>query len=185
MDKDTTKQILDAMLHPVRMRVLMALAGSPGMTPMQIADLLDDVPQATLYRHIQRLAKAGLLRQVEERPVRGTLEKVYALNQTSKTTLGPEGFEQLSKEDHLHYFTAFTVSLLDQFSRYLNHRDRPDLLADGVGYAQVAVFMTDEELAQFSSTINQAVMPHLQPGGVQGRKKRFLATIMMPDVSGQ
>lgn len=185
METDDTKNLLDTVLHPVRMRVLMALAGSPGMTPLQIADMLDDVPQATLYRHIQRLAKAGLLRQVEERPVRGTLEKMYALSQSNQATLSPDDFAQLSKEDHLRYFTAFAVSLMDQFSRYLNQRGSATILSDGVGYSQVAVFMTDEELAKFSTIINQALLPYLNPGDVQGRQKRFLATIMMPDVSGQ
>ena len=185
METTDTKNLLDTVLHPVRMRVLMALAGSEGMTPLQLADILDDVPQATLYRHINRLASAGLLRQVEERPVRGTLEKVYALSQTNQATLSPEDFAQLPKEDHLRYFTAFAVSLMDQFSRYLHQRGSAHILSDGVGYSQVAVFMTDEELAQFSTIINQALMPHLQPGDVPGRQKRFLTTVMMPDVSGQ
>ena len=185
METNDTKNLLDTVLHPVRMRVLMALTGSEGMTPLQMAEILDDVPHATLYRHINRLASAGLLRQVEERPVRGPLEKVYALSQTNQATLSPEDFAQLSKEDHLRYFTAFAVSLMDEFSRYLNQRGSANILSDGVGYSQVAVFMTDEELAQFGATINQALMPHLQPGDVPGRKKRFLATVMMPDVSGQ
>jgi DNA-binding transcriptional ArsR family regulator len=189
MSKDTTKELLDNMLHPVRMRVLMSLAANQGMTPLQIAEQLSDVPQATLYRHINRLAKAGLLQVVDERQVRGTLEKVYALNRSSHTHLGSEDIAHLTKEDHLHYFTAFMISMLDQYSRYLNHRSKIDLAADGVGYNQVLVFMTDEELAQFSNAFNQLLLPHLQPSDAKGngltRKKRILATIMMPEISGE
>ncbi len=185
MKKDSAKQILDDMLHPVRMRVLMALAGSPGMTPLQIAEQLADVPQATLYRHINRLAKSGLLQVVDERPVRGTLEKVYALNQLSRTHLGQEDIEHLTKEEHLNYFSAFMVSLLDQFSRYLHHQPTVNLAADGVGFVQIPVFMTDEELVQFSQAINQVILPYLQPAEGIKQKKRILATIMMPDDSGE
>lgn len=185
MTKDTTKELLDNMLHPVRMRVLMALAGSAGMTPQQLAEQLNDVPQATLYRHINRLAKAGLLQVTDERPVRGTLEKVYALNNQSEARLDSEAMAQLSKDDHLRYFSAFMVSMLNQFSRYLNHRPTIDLLADGVGYAQVALFMSDEELVQFSQAINAVILPYLQPAEEPGerekQKKRTLATIMMPE----
>jgi DNA-binding MarR family transcriptional regulator len=44
MTNNSTRQMLDTMLHPVRMRVLMALAGNPGMTPLEIAGRLSDVP---------------------------------------------------------------------------------------------------------------------------------------------
>jgi DNA-binding transcriptional ArsR family regulator len=189
MAKVTTKEILDTMLHPVRMRLLMMLAGSQGLTPLQIAGQLSDVPQATLYRHINRLAKAGLLQVIDERPVRGTLEKVYALNRLGHTHLGSEDITHLTKEDHLHYFTAFMISLLDQYSRYLNHRPKVDLAADGVGYGLVPVFMTDEELALFSIAINQVLQPYLEHPDAQGsglsRKKRIFATIMMPEETGE
>ncbi len=158
------------------------------MTPLQIADQVRDVPQATLYRHINRLVRAGLLEQVDERPVRGTLEKVYALNRAGRSHLGGEDMAQFSKEDHLRYFTAFTVSLLDQFSRYLGRRPAVDLAADGAGYTQVAVFMTDAELVAFSQAINQALLPYLEPAGAQAggemRKKRIFATILIPEDSG-
>jgi DNA-binding transcriptional ArsR family regulator len=69
---------VDLILHPIRMRIIMALAGER-WTARQIAAALPDVAQATLYRHINALAEGGILRIVEERPVRGMVEKVYAL----------------------------------------------------------------------------------------------------------
>ena len=189
MNTDPAKELLDTMLHPVRMRVLMALAGNQGLTPLQIAEQVRDVPQATLYRHINRLVRAGLLELVDERPVRGTLEKVYALNRAGRSHLGNEDMAQFTREDHLRYFTAFTISLLDQFSRYLSQRPTVDLAADGAGYTQVPVFMTDAELVVFSQAINQALLPYLEPAGAQAgeekRKKRILATIMIPEISGE
>jgi len=189
MTRDTTKELLDNMLHPVRMRVLMALSGTQGMTPLQIAEQLSDVPQATLYRHINRLTKAQLLQVVDERPVRGTLEKVYALNRLSQTHLAGKSITHLTKEDHLHYFTAFMISVLDQYTRYINHSQMVDLAADGAGYTQVPVYMTDEELDHFSTAINQVLQPYLQPSDEWGnglnRKKIILATIIMPEISGE
>ncbi|RPJ49095.1 MAG: ArsR family transcriptional regulator [Chloroflexi bacterium] len=173
------------MLHPVRMRILMALTGSQGMTPLQLAEALNDVPQATLYRHINRLAKSGLLVVVDERPVRGTLEKVYAVNSAVPTHLGNEAFTSLSKEDHLRYFTAFAISLIDEFSRYVNHSPKIDLAADGVGYHQLVLFMSDEELVAFAQAVNQALLPFLQNQPAPERKKRLFSTIMMPEVSGK
>jgi DNA-binding transcriptional ArsR family regulator len=184
MPKDPTKELLEDMLHPVRMRILMALTGSQGMTPLQISEALNDVPQATLYRHVNRLFKAGLLTVVDERPVRGTLEKVYALNRAAPTRLGNEAFAGLSKEDHLRYFTAFTVNLIDEFSRYLQHSSQVDLAADGVGYHQLGLFLSDEELAAFSQALNQALLPFIHNPDAPDRQKRLFTTILMPEISG-
>ena len=56
----------DLVLHPIRIRILMALAGEH-RTSQQLADNLRDIPQATLYRHIARLAKAGIIEVAEVR----------------------------------------------------------------------------------------------------------------------
>jgi DNA-binding transcriptional ArsR family regulator len=185
MPKDSKKELLDNMLHPVRMRVLMALTGSQGMTPLQISEALNDVPQATLYRHINRLVKSGLLTVVDERPVRGTLEKVYALNRAIPTHLGNEAFAGLSKEDHLRFFTSFAITLIDEFSRYLSSSQKVDLAADGVGYQQMPIFMSDEELVAFAQVINQALLPFMQNEAAPGRTRRLFTTILMPEVSGK
>src|SRR5687767_2199950 len=49
----------DLLAHPVRLRIIMALAGEQ-LTPQQIAAVLADVPPATLYRQINRLAEGGV-----------------------------------------------------------------------------------------------------------------------------
>ncbi|MEE3919206.1 helix-turn-helix domain-containing protein [Micromonospora sp. BRA006-A] len=65
-------------LHPVRIRILRAAAGAR-VTTHDLVELLPDVPQATLYRHLATLVKTGMLDVVQEREVRGAVERVYAL----------------------------------------------------------------------------------------------------------
>jgi DNA-binding transcriptional ArsR family regulator len=105
MAKNEAKKILDLILHPVRLRILVALAGGKGMTPLQIADQLRDIPQASLYRHISRMLKLKVLKVVEERPVRGTMEKVYALNEAAGSLFTSEALAEMSKDDHMRFFT--------------------------------------------------------------------------------
>lgn len=181
MAKNSTQQLLDDMLHPVRMRIIVALSGSQGLTPLQLAERLSDVPQATLYRQIGRLAKSGILAVIEEHPVRGTVEKVYALNQATPAHIDPQGFAELKKEDHLRYFSAFTAALIEQFSAYLNHSPQIDPVADGMGYTQVVLAMNDEELAAFALAVNQAIAPYFNREDAPGRKKRIFSTIMFPE----
>lgn len=64
------------LLHPVRMRVVLAL-GASELTTKQIQAQLPDVAQASLYRAIARLADAGVLDVVARRKRGGALERVY------------------------------------------------------------------------------------------------------------
>jgi DNA-binding transcriptional ArsR family regulator len=186
MGKNQAKEILELVLHPVRMRIFMLLSGSPGLTPQQMAEQMGDIPQATLYRHINRLAQAGMLVVTEERPVRGTLEKVYALNTahqpTGSTEESLEAINQLSEEDHLHYFTAFLLTMMDDFSQYLKLSEGAprNLAADGVGYQKLPLYLNDEEFAAFAAALNHAIAPFIGLKNGTGRKKRLFSTIMMP-----
>ena len=74
----------EVLLHPVRIKILTALADGEA-TPQQIATVAPDVPKASLYRHLNILRAVGAIREVREYRVRGTFEKVYAL----ETETGP------------------------------------------------------------------------------------------------
>jgi DNA-binding transcriptional ArsR family regulator len=176
------KKKADLILHPIRMRILMALAEGP-KTTQELVYELPDVPQATLYRHINRLAKAMVIQVVEERKVRGSIEKVYAMEE-HMGTLSVEEVAHFSKDDHLRYFIAFTTSLVDDFSRYLQHSTTVDLAADSLAYQKFPLELSDDELRALSSKINAAFTKyrHNQPG--MGRRRRIFSFVVMPDVGG-
>lgn len=173
------KDIMELVLHPIRMRMIIALTEGP-LTALQLTERLKDVPQATLYRHLNKLAQAELVVVVSERQVRGTLEKAYALNRQGPT-MTPEEFLALSKEDHLRAFTAFTATLLDDFSRYIERNLKLDLIADGVGYHKIPLELNDEEFDQLAANLNAAILPVLNNPPAPGRKRRLFTTIMLPD----
>ncbi|WP_432995860.1 helix-turn-helix domain-containing protein [Dactylosporangium sp. CA-233914] len=164
-------------LHPVRIRILRAVAGAR-LTTHDLVTRLPDIPHATLYRHLATLVKSGLIEVVEERKVRGAVERVYALP-ADGAPLDAAALASATLDDHARYFTAFVSSLLSEFSRYLS-RERIDFTADGVGYHQLVLHLTDAELAALAADLNQVIGPLLnnQPG--DGRVPRLLATILMP-----
>ena len=69
----------DLLLHPVRLRIVKAFLGDRALTTRQLAAELPDVPAASVYRHVGRLAEAGVLHVVSERRVRGITERTYML----------------------------------------------------------------------------------------------------------
>lgn len=175
--KATTSRA-ELVLHPVRMRTIVALAGRE-LTARQLGEMLTDVPQATLYHHLGLLTKGGMLRIVEERPVRGTVEKVYTL--AGNAHLGPDDMASATPEDHMRYFTLFVAQLLGDFGRYLGSGSI-DLLRDGVGYHQVVLNLSDEEFVRFVQALNAAVLPFARNEPAPGRRRRLFSTILMPDV---
>lgn len=168
----------DLLLHPLRMRIIMTIVGSQ-MTAQQLANTMPDIAQATLYRHLNKLAKGGILAVVEERPVRGTLEKVYALNQQG-AFLGAADIASFTKDDHMRYFTAFVAILLGEFSQYLESKEKPDLVANGVGYTKVALYLSDEEFMAMGKQMNEAIIPVMENTPAPGRKRRIFTNIVMP-----
>ncbi|AGZ39567.1 helix-turn-helix domain-containing protein [Actinoplanes friuliensis] len=167
----------DLALHPVRIRILRALAGAR-LTTHDLVPLLPDIPHATLYRHLSTLVKGDLIQVVEERRIRGAVERVYALA-TPGAPMDPAALATATPDDHARYFTAFMSSLLSEFSRYLA-RDRVDFAADGAGYQQLMLHLSDEELARFAADLGQVIGPLLANKPGEGRVPRLLATILLP-----
>jgi DNA-binding transcriptional ArsR family regulator len=165
------------------MRILMAFAGRE-MTAGELGQILTDVPQATLYRHIKRLADNGVLIVVSENPVRGTVEKVYTLD-AGHANLRPEELAQLDADDHMRLFVGFIASLLDDYARYLEGSEQIDLVADGVGYRKVILHLSQEELAEMSRDLNLALQPYLANAPSPDRQARLFSTVLMPSLPAQ
>lgn len=167
----------ELLFHPVRMRIIVALARGAELTAQQLGETLADVPAPTLYRQLKKLHEGGVLDIVEERRVRGTVERVYALRK-SELKLSPN-LAQASREDHMRYFTTFVAALLGEYARYLR-RDTIDPAADGVGYRQVVFHLSDEEFVRMVADLNRALAPYLALPPAPRRIRRLFSTIVMP-----
>jgi DNA-binding transcriptional ArsR family regulator len=172
------EKLIDLVLHPVRMRILIALAGRE-MTAQQVAESLGDVPPATLYRHLNRLAESGVLTVVAERRVRGTLEKVYTLK-PQDALLSAEDLAAMSREDHLRAFTTFVASLLDDFTRYLDS-GQFNMVADRAGYRKFPLELSDEEYTAMGEAIDAVILPYFKNKAAPGRKRRIFSLVVIPD----
>ncbi len=174
--------VADLILHPIRLRIVTSFSAE-SLTAGELSERLPDVPQATLYRHLNTLRRAGILAVSEERRVRGATERRYVLH-PGAANLQPDDLATGTSDDHLRWFAGFVAGLLGEFGRYVR-RGRPDLVRDGVGYRQVILNVSDEEFAAMAVALNGALLPYVakQPG--VGRRRRLLATISLPVDSGE
>src|SRR5579864_5927159 len=105
----------DLILHPVRLRIILAFARGRRLTPQQVAALLADVPQATLYRQIERLFQGGVLAIAAEKRVRAAVD-------FSKDGVG---YRQLVLHLSDAEFAEMVAALNAAIGPFLAHRSRP------------------------------------------------------------
>ncbi|HKV87570.1 MAG TPA: helix-turn-helix domain-containing protein [Candidatus Dormibacteraeota bacterium] len=168
----------DLLLHPVRLRLLLAFANDRRLTPKQASAALRDVPQATVYRQIERLHRGGALEVVAERRIRGAVERTFAIA-AGGGLLSPDDLARMSRDEQLGYFQAFLAGLIDQFDKYLERPDI-DLVRDGAGYSAVVLNLTDDEFIEMAKAMNLALRPYLTREARPDRKRRVLATVLVP-----
>jgi DNA-binding transcriptional ArsR family regulator len=169
----------DIILHPARMRIIQYLINQQ-LTSLQLKELLPDIPQASLYRHIKKLVEAEIIHIVDELPNRGTVEKVYSIHDPNNSTIGPEELKRFSKDEHMSLFIKFMANLMGEYERYLN-QDTIDLASDGVSFRQTSLYLNEEELTEFMKELVNVYSKFTQNEPKKGRRRRTLATFIIPD----
>ncbi|WP_066061864.1 helix-turn-helix domain-containing protein [Neobacillus soli] len=176
MMKEST---VDVILHPVRMRIIQYLINQQ-FTAQQLKELLPDIPQASLYRHIKKLVEAEVIHIVDEIPNRGTVEKVYSIHNPRKASIGPEELNLLSPDEHMGLFIKFMANLMGEYERYLD-QDNIDLVRDGVAFRQTSMYLSEEESKEFFKELTAVFARFTQNKQQKGRRRRTIATIIIPD----
>ncbi len=149
---------IELVSHPIRMRVILTI-GNRSLTTQQLAALMQDVPQTTLYRHINLLLGGGILTVVRESKIRGTVERELALakgagriEMDESATLSPEQSEQI--------FTTFMAMLLADFQRAQLQ------LEAGIPpavYTQQRLYLSVEELKQLNQQMDSLLAQYKDP----------------------
>ncbi len=166
------------LLHPVRLRIVKAFLGGRALTTGQLVAELDDVPAASIYRHVARLTNAGVLQVVAERPVRGAVERTYALR-AAAAQIGPGEVAAMTPDEHMAAFTAYVAGMLADADRYLR-TGAPDPREDGADYRAGAMWLTDAEFAAFLRDLAAVFQPRLANAPGKNRRRRMIYTVFLP-----
>src|ERR1051326_4984448 len=148
-DENAAQSKADLVLHPVRFRILMSLSARR-LTPQQIGAELSDVPQASLYRHLNSLTEAGILQVVEETTSRGTVEKLLMLP-VQAADLSADDMAAVSLDDQMRYFTNFCALLMGKGRAYFERKARG--VKSGGNYSFEALYLTDAEFENLTAVL--------------------------------
>jgi DNA-binding PadR family transcriptional regulator len=160
------------------MKIIQSLAGGRNLTALQLIEMISNIPQATMYRHLKILLESSILIIAEQNQIRGTIEKKYALSENG-ANVTQKDLQDASREDHMHYFMKFVATILGDFGKYIEGEEI-DLQRDGVGYRQAALHLSDEEFKQFGESLRSVYQKAIQNEPTEERKRRIISTIIIP-----
>lgn len=184
--------------HPVRLRVVLALAGGRNLTTAQIADDMPDVPPATLYRHISALSEAGVLDVVSERRIRGAVERTFALHPGGGLVSNAAAAE-MTPEQKSAAFGVFAASLIAAYDGYLanpgaggqlaeadwdtvdwadDRSDTGEAGREAGGYRAMALYLDVDDLTRMAEGMKAAIEPYLTPA--EGKQRVIFGTVFIP-----
>lgn len=168
------KDLNQILLNPVRTRIVQYLITHESATAKELVKWMPDVARTTLYRHMNTLVDANLLTVVQENRIRGTVEKVYALNTDAITS-------QNTKENATWNTFSFLMGIYADFDRYFGQADA-DPARDKIFLNHAVLLMSDEEYDGFLGEMQTLFHKHLSNEATEGRKPRRLSIISAPNL---
>lgn len=173
-----TDKLMDHIANPVRCRLLLEIHSQGKATAKHLADIYNDIPQATLYRHLKKMLGDGILQVVEETRIRGTVEKTYALALDISDSMDTM-LEKNSGGLYMQYFMQYILGFAKQFQEYCRSPDI-DIKKDMTGFSLSPLYLSDEELTSLITGISQMIDAVKENGPRPGRRLRTIGVIVSP-----
>ncbi|MFJ7755245.1 helix-turn-helix domain-containing protein [Peribacillus muralis] len=173
----------EVLMHPVRMKISQVLMRNKehGMTPLEMVKTIEGVPQATLYRHIQAMLDAGIIRIIKEKKVKSVSEKYYALNEM-EATINVEDWKKASAEKKLDYVSLYQLSLMTQYQSYLTKMEEQNGKEDGATFSIVELKLAEDRFMQFQNELNELMTKYYHSSGKEkDAPVRTIAVTIIPE----
>lgn len=169
MDSTNMAKII---MNPVRQRIVQYLILHDKATPGEIHKALSDVPQASLYRHIKVLLEAGGIEVLEEKKVRGTIERTYGL-------VKQPFVEEPGQQEIAAMIQTSLMSLMVTFQQYFA-REGVDSKKDMLGFSTATLMLSDEEFAELMRRLGGVLSDYVSNEPGPERRPRRFTTISSP-----
>ncbi|MFF5995617.1 helix-turn-helix domain-containing protein [Lysinibacillus sp. KU-BSD001] len=172
----------EVLMHPVRMKILQALMQNKegGLSTLEMITVIKDVPQATLYRHIQILVDENIIHVIKERKVRSVTEKFYSLHEGA-ARLNDADWKGLSKEQKINYISNYQLVLLSQYQHYLQSLEDKAQDEDSATFSFIELTLTDEQFTYFHQELNGLVTKYYQMNNLtEEAETRTIAINIIP-----
>ncbi|MCP1103334.1 DNA-binding PadR family transcriptional regulator [Aequitasia blattaphilus] len=172
------QKLIDCFMNPVMCRLFMDISANAEMTARQLAESHPDIAQATLYRHLKRMVKDGVIVVVKEKPVRGTIEKTYSISDEFEKGL-EDIVESNSGEAYMMLFMQYTSILIKSFQNYCK-QDDIDIRKDISAFNIRPIYASNEELESAIIRIMEVVAELACNEPAENRRLRNIGLVVTP-----
>jgi DNA-binding transcriptional ArsR family regulator len=172
------QKVMDCFTHPIKCKLLLELYSAGKATAKQLAEIHNDIPQATLYRYLKRMTDDGILKVAEENQVRGTVEKTYAVA-IDLDSSGQELVGESAGDAYMQMFMQYIIGFMKRFQEYCKNPDI-DIVKDKSGFSLAPIYATDEELVAAMDEYTKIIQPLYKNEPKSNRKSRTIGLIISP-----
>lgn len=162
-------ELIKVLSNPVRIQVMQYLQTHGEATTKQLSEAISDVPAPTLYRHINTLLKEEVLLVKEERKVRGSLERLLAINVEKMSEAADSNISEIAYQ--------FLMELYMKFQKY-GCKQNANPQKDRLSLRTCVLTLTDDSFDRFMQDI-AAVIDKYREAEVNG-KLRSVSFISAP-----
>ena len=162
---------MEACMNSTRQRIIQVIMLKKEATSAEIGEELQDIPRASLYRHIKVLLDAKIITVVKEEFKRGSVEKTYAI--------APQMPYDNTNEEYNSLIQSALMGLQGDFYRYFNG-DNPDPQRDLLTVGTASLMMSDEEMMEFIKAYGNLLQKYMSNKPVEGRKLRKVTLVISP-----
>ena len=137
-------ELIKVLSNPVRIQVMQYLQTHGEATTKQLSEAISDVPAPTLYRHINTLLKEEVLLVKEERKVRGSLERLLAINVEKMSEAANSNISETAYQ--------FLMELYMKFQKY-GCKENANPQKDRLSLRTCVLTLTDDSFDRFMQDI--------------------------------
>ncbi len=177
--KAISKKLMGYFSNPYKCEILVTIQQQGRTTAKQVMEQCKNIPQATLYRYLKAMEKDGIIQVLEEKRVRGVVEKVYGPGEILKGDEIQKALENNSGEVYMLLLLQYMHSIVSEFYEYTK-QENIDLQKDGSGFSIGPIYGNDEEIMEAMQEISVIVERLRNNGPGEGRKMRSIGLILTP-----
>ena len=171
-------KLIECLSHSIRGKLLRTIAEQERTTAKKLAQIINTLPQASLYRYLKKMVDDGLIEVVEENQIRNVKEKVYGMAIDLDSELKKIA-EDTSGATFLAQFQNFTNGIMDEFQIYLKENEVPTS-GFAFGFGMLPIYVTNKEAWELYQKIEELLQPYHNNSLTHDRQLRNFAMIFTP-----
>jgi len=172
------QKLIECLANSIRGKLLRTIAEQERATTKELAQIVNTLPQASLYRHLKKMVDDGLIEVVEENQIRNVKEKIYGMAIDFEAELKKIA-EDTSGATFLAQYQIFSNGILEEFQTYLKDNDIPER-GFAFGFGMLPITVTNKEAWELYKKIEELLQPYHNSPLTEGKELRNFAMIFTP-----